>query len=58
MTVEIISRSISKEVWDRAGIKLVTLDLQSDSLPTAILVPVNILVIFTYLFTVMISEFP
>ena len=42
MTVEIISQSISRKVWDRAGIKLATLDLQSDShllpdmLPTAL----------------------
>ena len=42
MTVENISLSISTKVWDRAGIELATLDLQSDThlqldtLPTAL----------------------
>ena len=47
MTVEIISRSISTNVWDLAWIKLVTLDLQSnlhllpDTLLTALCDPVE-----------------
>ena len=46
MVAEIISLSISAKVWDRAGIKLATLDLQtdtflqSDMLPTALSSPV------------------
>ena len=42
MTVEIISWLISMKVWDGAGIKLVTPDQQSDSLPTVLRGPVFI----------------